>query len=199
VSELQREEKHQNSAPNLTNARNVWWLAPDPFPLAHFATFPKELARRAILAGTSERGVCPKCGAPWARVVHKEFTPQTDVSADRGVRGAPGQKPMDETNSWEGFPRGSTDVQTLGWCPTCGCDAGDPIPATCLDPFAGSFTTSLVAERLQRDSISIELSQEYVEMGRRRIESDAGLFAQVLDSRATASLTSRCEVDRTSG
>ena len=33
----------------------------------HFATFPDELPRRCILAGTSERGVCEQCGAPWER------------------------------------------------------------------------------------------------------------------------------------
>ena len=39
----------------------------------HFATFPEELPRRCILAGTSERGVCPQCGAPWRRVVEREY------------------------------------------------------------------------------------------------------------------------------
>ena len=33
-------------------------------PDAHFATYPDELPRRCILAGTSERGVCADCGAP---------------------------------------------------------------------------------------------------------------------------------------
>ncbi len=37
---------------------------------------------------------------------------------------------------------------TTGWTPTCQCDAGDPIPPTILDPFCGSGTTLLVAERL---------------------------------------------------
>ena len=33
------------------NARNVWTIATRPFPEAHFATFPPELAERCILAG----------------------------------------------------------------------------------------------------------------------------------------------------
>lgn len=44
------------------NARNVWSIAPKPFRDAHFATFPPELARRCILAGTPET-VCAACGA----------------------------------------------------------------------------------------------------------------------------------------
>lgn len=44
-----------------------------------------------------------------------------------------------------------------------------------LDPFAGTFTTASVAQRLQRASISIELQEAYVEIGRRRIRE--GLHA----------------------
>ena len=49
------------------NARNVWTIPTQGRPDAHFATFPDELPRRCILAGTSEHGVCGDCGAPWAR------------------------------------------------------------------------------------------------------------------------------------
>lgn len=34
------------------NARTVWSIATEPYPEAHFATFPTELARRCILAGS---------------------------------------------------------------------------------------------------------------------------------------------------
>jgi DNA modification methylase len=34
------------------NARTVWSIASEPYPEAHFATFPAELARRCILAGS---------------------------------------------------------------------------------------------------------------------------------------------------
>jgi DNA modification methylase len=53
------------------NARNVWTLSPEPFPAAHFATFPTEIPRRCIRAGTSEKGCCAACGAPWRRVVER--------------------------------------------------------------------------------------------------------------------------------
>jgi DNA modification methylase len=49
------------------NARDVWTIATEPFVGAHFAVFPPKLPERCILAGTSEKGACAKCGAPVAR------------------------------------------------------------------------------------------------------------------------------------
>jgi adenine-specific DNA-methyltransferase len=40
---------------------------------------------------------------------------------------------------------------------------------TILDPFAGSFTTCAVAKRLGRKSIGIEVNEEYIKMGIRRL------------------------------
>lgn len=39
------------------NARSVWEIAPQNYPGAHFATFPAELPRRAIMAGCPEGGI----------------------------------------------------------------------------------------------------------------------------------------------
>jgi DNA modification methylase len=60
-------------------------------------------------------------------------------------------------------------------CIKAGTKRGD----TVLDPFAGAGTTLLVADRLQRDAIGIELNPEYLAMTQARIEGDAGLFASV--------------------
>jgi len=49
---------------------------------------------------------------------------------------------------------------------------------TVLDPFAGAGTTLLVADRLGRNGIGVELNAEYVEMARRRIAEDAPLFSR---------------------
>ena len=54
--------------PNGANLRNVWSIPTSPFSAAHFATFPPALVEPCIKAGTSERGVCGDCGAPWVRV-----------------------------------------------------------------------------------------------------------------------------------
>jgi DNA modification methylase len=57
--------------------------------------------------------------------------------------------------------------------------AGCPKDGTVLDPFGGAGTTGLVAVRLGRNAILIEINPEYAEMARRCIEADAGMFAQV--------------------
>jgi DNA modification methylase len=60
-------------------------------------------------------------------------------------------------------------------CIKAGCPPGGVV----LDPFGGAGTTGLVADRLQRDAILIELNPEYADMAERRIRGDAPLFAQV--------------------
>jgi DNA modification methylase len=54
--------------------------------------------------------------------------------------------------------------------------AGCPKGGTVLDPFAGAGTTGLVADRLQRNAILIELNPEYAAMAQRRIHDDAPLL-----------------------
>lgn len=57
--------------------------------------------------------------------------------------------------------------------------AGCPPGGTVLDPFGGAGTTGLVADRLQRNAILIELNPTYADMARRRLTNDAPLFAEV--------------------
>jgi len=107
ATERDRGEKYEPMQTHLTrNARSVWTIATSPYHDAHFATFPPELPRRCILAGS---------------------------------------KPGD----------------------------------TVLDPFAGAGTTGLVADRLGRSFIGLELNPEYVTLARRRIAADCPLFNEV--------------------
>ena len=53
------------------------------------------------------------------------------------------------------------------------------IPCTVLDPFGGSGTTGLVAAKLGRDAVLIELKAEYAEMAAKRIKRDLGMLCQV--------------------
>jgi DNA modification methylase len=57
--------------------------------------------------------------------------------------------------------------------------AGCPKGGTVLDPFGGAGTTGLVADRLQRDAILIELNPAYAVMMTERITDDAPLFTDV--------------------
>jgi DNA modification methylase len=58
-------------------------------------------------------------------------------------------------------------------CILAGSRPGD----TVLDPFFGAGTVGLVADRLGRNCIGIELNPEYAALARRRITADAPLFA----------------------
>ncbi len=171
------------------NLRNVWTIATAPYADAHFATFPPELAERCIKAGTSERGCCAACGAPWVRVVERggpdlahqrasggdasgEYHGQsTKDHAAHGVQDASAVKAR--------ILAGMVEKTTTGWSPSCACPPSDPIPCTVLDPFSGAFTSAMVADRLQRHAIGIELSEAYCEMARARLTKDAGLFADI--------------------
>jgi DNA modification methylase len=57
--------------------------------------------------------------------------------------------------------------------------AGCPEGGTVLDPFFGAGTTGLVADRLGRNCIGIELNPAYAAIADKRIHADAGMFAKV--------------------
>jgi DNA modification methylase len=157
--------------PSKRNMRNWWLLGPEPFPEAHFATFPTEIPRRAILAGTSERGVCLKCGAPWERVIKKTAATVYSRASEYG-HGA-------GRNDGGRSQLIGAEAKTIGWRPSCSCVAGEPVTATVLDPFGGAGTTGLVADQLQRNAILIDINPTYAAMAERRIRDDAPLFAQI--------------------
>lgn len=60
-------------------------------------------------------------------------------------------------------------------CVKSGTRQGD----TVLDPFGGAGTTGLVADRLGRDAILIELNSAYADMAKNRIHDDAPLLGSV--------------------
>ncbi len=162
------DNNRQNMTPTLTrNQRNVWHLGPEPYSEAHFATFPTEIPRRAIKAGTSEKGCCPMCGAGWRRAIERST-----------VNTRPGNtaKYRDDALGYKGHEtkagllyRPETSTRTTGWEPGCECGAGEPVPCVVLDPFLGSGTTVAVARELGRWGVGCELNPEYAELARRRI------------------------------
>jgi hypothetical protein len=142
---------------------------PAAFSAAHFATFPPKLVEPLIRAGTSEKGCCAACGAPWRRTTQRTAsTSQWQTWNGQAANIGKGAS----------RPGGFYDAQavTTGWAAGCACDAA-VVPCTVLDPFAGAGTTLLVADRLQRDAIGIELSDAYSAMADARIADDAPLLA----------------------
>jgi len=49
-----------------------------------------------------------------------------------------------------------------------------------LDPFSGTFTTSAVAQSLNRDSVGIEIEEEYIKIGLRRLDIQSSYNGEVL-------------------
>jgi DNA modification methylase len=165
------------------NLRDVWTIATQPFSEAHFATFPPDLVERCVKAGTSERGACPACGAPWARTIETD----TDNRTPYATVGT-GPKADISRNDGNGFNKvlradgrggdlATKQKRTTGWHPTCECPQSDPVPCVVLDPFSGAGTTAMVSDRLGRDAIGIDLNPTYGEMARERLVKDAGMFA----------------------
>ena len=151
--------------------RSVWTIGRDGDAGAkhkHFATFPRRLVEPMILAGSSERGVCPKCFAPIERVVARRKLKRerlNDLTARTGEAGTGNHCP----NTTAGV-----ELIDTGWRPTCACGL-EPIPAVILDPFSGLATVGLVAVQLGRSYIGIELNEKYAEASRARINNRGGV------------------------
>ena len=182
------------------NARSVWTIPTEPNGLAvcanpdcqgywqreaprehcglpvvqHYAAFPRELVRRCILAGTSEYGCCPECGAPWEREVGASggsIGRDWNERRDHGKNDlAKGQQARRETTD------GTYKREMIGWRPPCDCCYAEEIglpPAGVLDPFAGSGTPLVVARQHGRHAIGIDLSEPYARMPRHRLSQQS--------------------------
>jgi DNA modification methylase len=115
----------------------------------HFAVFPSEIPRRAIRAGTSEKGACAACGAPWRRVV--EHTPSTEARKNHAGNFAS----KNGASRIGGFYDATST--TTGWSPTCNCGTTETCPCVVADPFAGSGTTLAVAVEENRAWVGCDL------------------------------------------
>jgi len=159
------------------NKRDVWTIPTQPFPGAHFAVFPEALVEPCILAGTSEKGCCPKCGAPWMRVIERGGEVKCGHGASRKAQETIKKYRGESSSRTSIFATSVTKERiTTGWCPTCSCGL-DPAPCTVLDPFGGSGTVSVAARRLGRNSIYIDLNPNYRGMAIARLRPEQhGLF-----------------------
>jgi DNA modification methylase len=129
-------------------------------------SFPVRLVEPLILAGTSDKGVCPKCGAPWVRITKKgKF-----INQSWGGEHVKGQEAVGGVGDTSCLKTGGTcETITVDWKPTCTCNL-DPVPATVIDPFSGSSATGVACKLHNRTYIGIELNPNYVKLGEQRIK-----------------------------
>jgi len=110
-----------------------------------------------------------QCGAPWERVIELGEIESKGGSVNNrrnGITDFGGS----QMNCGEFTQRKHI---TKGWQPTCSHKA-EPVPCIVLDPFGGSGTTKNVADRLGRQGVICELKMEYIEMAKKRCESNQG-------------------------
>jgi hypothetical protein len=153
------------------NKRTVWTINTQPFRGAHFATFPERLVEPMIRAGCPAQ-VCRACGKPRERIrEHGELVPDNP----KDTKGRMGAKYAEfEQVGWDDSfrPRHHYESKTVGWS-DCGCHAGFD-GGMVLDPFMGSGTVAVVARRLGRHFVGIELNGDYVRMAEERLRPYMG-------------------------
>ncbi|MCD6123995.1 site-specific DNA-methyltransferase [bacterium] len=146
------------------NPGDVWPLAIEPFSakklglenIEHFATFGERLIEPLIKVGCPQ-WICKKCGFIRERITKTEYKGDTPNIAK-------GKDKM----AFQYERRKEAIHYTIGWT-DCGCNAGWK-SGTVLDPFMGSGTVAVVAERLKRKWIGIELNKDYCEIVKRRLK-----------------------------
>lgn len=138
------------------NPGDLWRLPTGRSYQGHHATFPERLVERPLLA-TCPLRVCAACDRPWRRGPGKTYVigkrlPVTQ--SDRFIRRYSG--------SWRVL-RQPGPLQA-----DCQC-AAPWRRGRVLDPFFGTGTVGVVAERLGRDWIGIEISKEYAALAWQRL------------------------------
>lgn len=151
------------------NPGDVWKIPTQPFPEAHFATFPEKLVLPMIKSSCPKQ-ICKKCEKARERITRREdkYTP-VGVGSKKGEKRQRGNGYY-RPNSKETGGMPLSLRQTIGWT-NCGCNAGWR-SGVVLDPFMGAGTTAAVANKLKRDWIGIELSEEYIKIAKKRIKAN---------------------------
>ncbi len=152
------------------NKRTVWTIPTQGYSEAHFATYPVNLIFPCIKAGCPEY-LCKKCGKAKEKI-YEEASGGTkghswhDHSDDMGKGNAKKQT----GSEYNTYKRGNFINFT-----NCGCKAGFE-SGIVLDPFMGSGTTAIVAERLNRRWIGIEINKEYCDIAVKRIKIETAQY-----------------------
>jgi len=149
------------------NKRSVWTVTTKPFKGAHFATFPMDLIEPCVLAGCPEK-ICAECNKPYIRKLIKSGEMQRRWSKNN-ADGSPYNKQGSMQNIYE----------DLGMQKQCDCNTKETKAGTVLDPFGGSGTTAIVANKHNRNAVLCELNEEYVGIAKERINNDLGMMANV--------------------
>ncbi len=161
-----QERSGRERRPDLSgkNPGDVWTIPTQPYPEAHFATFPEKLIIKPILSSCPE-WICNKCGKARVRIskVKSNYTKRENTYQ-------PNNEPTKvDSTGWK-----TPDTKTIGWT-DCGCNVGWR-PGITLDLFAGSGTTLAVSKRLGRQFIGYEIVKSYIPLIRKSLEKENTMF-----------------------
>jgi len=159
-----------NLHPSGANPGDVWSISNQSFSGAHFAVFGEKFVEPLIKVACPQ-WICKKCKKPRERIVkvriNEDKVPDRWKKTYRGkveLPNSPTQRSVSELYK-EAL---SKERYTIGWT-DCRCNAGWEAGVV-LDPFAGRGTVGIVAEKLGRNSILIDLNKDYCEMAYRGLK-----------------------------
>ena len=133
---------------------------------------PQALVVPCVSAGTSSKGYCKKCGEPWKRTVISQCIQGQYKVGTKSTGNYGGQGTSTSTlGSTLPHHKRSPKTITTGWEPQCECGIDKVVPGLVLDPFMGSGSVALVAKKLGRDYLGIELNESYIEIAKERLQS----------------------------
>lgn len=139
---------------------------------AHYASYPEDLIEPLILASTSAKGQCAKCGSPYVRITKESRSFESGSGRAGHLPEEKNGSGMQGGGETKDVRRGPCVVsETLSWQPTCKCECEGVEPQIVLDPFLGSGTTAIVAHKHGRRCIGIELNEDFAKIAIRRIEN----------------------------
>jgi DNA modification methylase len=124
---------------NGKNPGDVWTIPTAADRLGHQATFPEPLIERPILTTCPER-ICVQCDSAWTR----------------------------PTRIRSRTSEGMRHTREVGALRRCECFAPTR-PGVVLDPFIGTGTTAVVARRLRRDWLGVELNPAFTKLAQKRL------------------------------
>ncbi len=148
----------------VVNMRNVWRINLQPGAAGeHIAGYPEKLVEPCIKTGSSEKGCCVECGKPWVRILEKQII-ESNSRSDRKIANT------NNVSDSSVFKTDNISIQrSVGWKKSCKCLTDEIKPSLIFDPFMGSGTTGVVALKLGREFIGIELNPESIEIANKRI------------------------------